>query len=192
MTVPPLHLASASPRRAALLEALGLEFSAAGEDVDERRLPGEDAAAMVVRLACRKAAAARGRHSGAAILGSDTAVVLGDEVFGKPASKQEAADMLAALSGRTHEVLTSVALEYAGDTRTALSRTEVSFRTIDPREAERYWHSGEPRDKAGAYAIQGLGGVFVRELRGSYSGVIGLPVYETALLLKRVGIEVLT
>ena len=89
-------------------------------------------------------------------------------------------------------MLTSVALAYAGDTRTALSRTEVSFRTIDPREAERYWHSGEPRDKAGAYAIQGLGGVFVRELRGSYSGVIGLPVYETALLLKRVGIEVLT
>lgn len=191
MTPPPLHLASASPRRREILAALGLAFSAAGEDVDETRLDGENAAAMVRRLASVKAAAAEAAHRDCAVLGSDTAVVLGDRVFGKPTSQEDAGEMLAALSGRTHDVLTAVALRYRGEERLALSASRVSFRRIEPTEAARYWASGEPRDKAGGYAIQGLGGVFVSELCGSYTGVIGLPVYETAELLRRVGIEVL-
>lgn len=191
MSPPPLHLASASPRRREILAALGLTFSAAGQDVDERRLGAESAATMVRRLASRKAAAAAAGHPDCAILGSDTAVVLGDRIFGKPTSQQDAAAMLAALSGNTHEVLTAVALRFRGREQLALSGSRVSFRRISAAEAARYWASGEPRDKAGGYAIQGLGGVFVSELNGSYSGVIGLPVFETAELLRQVGIEVL-
>lgn len=161
-----------------------------GMDIDETRRPGEAPGAMVTRLAAGKAAAARARHAGV-ILAADTAVVLDGEVFGKPVDQQDALTMLATLSGRSHEVMTGVALSWEGGERVVLSTTEVRFREIDPDEALAYWQSGEPRGKAGAYAIQGLAGTFVENINGSYSGVVGLPVFETAELLATVGIDLL-
>jgi len=185
-----LHLASASPRRQALLTALGLRFTAAGVDIDESRNPGESPAEMVLRLAEAKAAAA-GAGRDAVVIGADTAVVMGDEVYGKPADQREAEAILASLSGRTHQVLTGVAVRSRRGMETAMSRSDVRFREIRPDEAVAYWQSGEPADKAGAYAIQGRGGVFVASMAGSYSGIVGLPVFETALLLRNAGIDVL-
>lgn len=190
MNQPNLHLASASPRRREILTALGISFTSAGVDVDEAPQTGESPEGMVVRLAAEKAAAAAPPDAGA-ILGADTAVVLEGRIFGKPAGEAEALEMLGTLSGRVHEVYTGVALRSGRRTATALSRSTVRFRRISADEAARYWQSGEPRDKAGAYAIQGLGGIFVESLQGSYSGVVGLPVYETAVLLGRAGIEIL-
>jgi len=186
-----LHLASSSPRRHEILTAMGVSFSAAGVDVDERRLDGEPPGDMVVRLASAKARAAAVSEQ-QLILGADTAVVLGDVVFGKPRDQDDALDMLAQLSGRTHDVLTGVALLAGSRLKTALSVSEVRFREIRPDEALAYWHSGEPCDKAGAYAIQGRGGIFVEAISGSYSGVVGLPVFETSQLLRNVGLRVLT
>jgi septum formation protein len=189
MSIPSIHLASSSPRRHDLLATLGLRFTAAGVDVDERRLGHESPSGMVERLAALKAETAV-VDSGTLVLGADTAVVLGDRVFGKPADRDDACAMLAALSGRTHEVMTGVALRGPDGTAVAVSVTEVEFREIRPDEALRYWQSGEPEDKAGAYAIQGIGGVFVRWISGSYSGVVGLPVFETAELLRAAGLDV--
>lgn len=168
---------------------MGLEFTAAGVDIEERQQPGEAADIMVVRLAVEKAAAVAA-DPGTVVLGADTAVVLDGEVFGKPAGQAEALHMLARLSGRCHQVMTGVAMRAAGATQHALSVTEVTFREIGPDEALDYWQSGEPRGKAGAYAIQGLGGAFVESIAGSYTGVVGLPIYETAELLRSAGIEV--
>lgn len=191
MQIPELHLASASPRRREILQALGLRFSYAGVDVDERRQQGEAAADLVLRLAREKAAAARAAGQGGAIIAADTVVVLGNRVFGKPRSKQDALSMLAELSGRTHEVLTGVVVSHGDSEQQVLSRSRVCFREIAASEAAAYWASGEPRDKAGSYAIQGLAAVFVTDLQGSHSGVIGLPVCETATLLGNIGIHVL-
>ncbi len=145
---------------------------------------------MVLRLA-REKARAGAPAAAAVVIGADTAVVLGDEIFGKPLDEADALGMLARLSGRTHEVMTGVAVWDGEQMRACLSRTEVQFREIRPDEALAYWQSGEPADKAGAYAIQGLGGVFVESIAGSYSGVVGLPVYETTALLREAGISVL-
>ena len=189
---PKLHLASASPRRREILSALGLEFTAAGVDLDESRLGTESAEAFVLRLAEEKALAARSTVAAdAVILGADTAVVLEDRIFGKPANIDEGVGMLLGLAGRTHEVLTGIAVAGPAGTATGCSRTRVRFRDIDPEEARDYWHSGEPADKAGGYGIQGLGGIFVAGLEGSYSGVVGLPVFETATLLAAAGIRIL-
>ncbi len=191
MTDVELHLASASPRRREILTTLGVRFSYAGEDVDERPRPDEQATDLVVRLAKDKARAALGSRPGATVLGADTIVVLGERIFGKPQSEQQAQEMLAALSGRTHEVLTAVALLYSEVEQSVLSCTRVTFRRVSAAEAKAYWECGEPCDKAGGYAIQGRGGVFVEGLQGSYSGVVGLPVFETAALLGAAGIDVL-
>jgi septum formation protein len=188
MSVPKLHLASSSPRRRQILERMGLVFSAAGVDVDERQHPGESAERMVVRLAVEKACAVNPGPD-TVVLGADTAVVLDGDVFGKPADEADALRMLAALSGRHHRVMTGVAVRSAGKTASALSVTEVKFREIGPDEALDYWQSGEPRGKAGAYAIQGLAGAFVEKIAGSYTGVVGLPVMETVELLRAAGIE---
>lgn len=168
---------------------MGLEFTSAGVDIEERQQPGETADIMVVRLAVEKAAAVAA-EPGTVVLGADTAVVLDGEVFGKPAGQAEALHMLARLSGRCHQVMTGVAVRAGDATQSALSVTEVTFREIGPDEALDYWQSGEPRGKAGAYAIQGLGGAFVESIAGSYTGVVGLPIYETAELLRSAGIEV--
>jgi len=179
-----IHLASASPRRHEILTALGLSFTAAGVDIDETRYADEPVADMVVRLAVAKTAAARADlEPTVAVIGADTAVAVDDRVLGKPGSQDEAVEMLACLSGCLHRVLTGVALDYAGEVSTATSVTEVRFRTISPDEASAYWQSREPQDKAGAYAVQGIGGVFVESISGSYSGIVGLPVFETASLL---------
>ena len=179
-----IHLASSSPRRHEILMAMGIKFTAAGVDIDESRYDGESASDMVVRLAMAKANAARTMVARSVpVIGSDTAVVLDNQILGKPESKDEAVEMLASLSGREHKVLTGVALDYSGEITTITSAMGVRFREIHPNEASIYWQSGEPRDKAGAYAIQGIGGIFVEYISGSYSGIVGLPVFETAKLL---------
>ncbi len=190
-----VYLASASPRRRQLLSQIGVHFQILSVDVDESLRAGEAADRYVLRLAQAKAAAglARRRDRGAAapgapVLGADTAVVAGGVILGKPVDCADAERMLALLSARTHEVLTAVALAADDGVLSHLSRSEVSFREITPAEARDYWNTGEGRDKAGGYAIQGYGAVFVSGLRGSYSGVMGLPLYETAQLLRSAGV----
>ncbi len=186
-----IHLASASPRRKEILAAIGVAFTAAGVDIDESRYDDEPVADMVIRLAAAKAAIARtDLDLSVPVIGADTAVAIDDRVLGKPGSQQEALEMLACLSGRAHKVVTGVALDHAAKVNTATSVTEVRFREISPDEAEAYWQSGEPQDKAGAYAVQGIGGIFVESISGSYSGVVGLPVFETAALLANAGLAV--
>jgi len=189
VTAARIILASSSTRRARLLADMGVAFEAGGVDVDETPLNGEAAAAMVLRLAAEKAAAVV-RGAGQVVIGADTAVVLGGEVFGKPRDREDGLRMLAALSGREHEVLTGVAVCSDSGVGSALSVTRVRFREIGPDEAADYWQSGEPRDKAGAYAIQGGARDFVEAVEGSWSGVVGLPVIETARLLRAAGISV--
>ncbi|MEX2124311.1 MAG: nucleoside triphosphate pyrophosphatase [Woeseia sp.] len=187
-----LHLASASPRRREILAALGVRHTWGGVDIDETPLPGEAADELALRLALGKAGACREmRADEPVILGADTVVTLDGRIFGKSATEDEALFMLSQLSGRTHRVVTAVALNVSGREFTAVSHSDVQMRQIEPNEALAYWRSGEPAGKAGAYAIQGLGGVFVAAVSGSYSGVVGLPVYETAGLLKHAGIDLL-
>jgi septum formation protein len=183
-----IHLASTSPRRREILETLGIVFDVIRVETDESPLQGETPGEMVLRLAVAKADAAT---HGDFVLAADTIVVLGDRVLGKPRDADDGVEMLLALSGRSHAVMTGVALKTPTETRSVLSTTEVQFREIGRDEAIRYWQSGEPCDKAGAYGIQGLGGIFVKAIEGSYSGVMGLPVFETIELLKSAGLDVL-
>jgi septum formation protein len=187
----PLFLASASPRRRELLAQAGVAFEVIGGiSIDEQPQPGEGAEALVRRLALGKARAGMAliarRHGAAAarVLGADTEVVLDGRVFGKPVAEADCVAMLTALSGCTHEVLSAVALVDAGGERSALSRSRVTFRAIGAEEARAYWATGEPADKAGGYAIQGRAAAFVERLEGSYSGVVGLPLFETLALLR--------
>jgi len=189
-TQPTLLLASSSPRRREILNALGLRFSVQVNEIDECPLPDESPEQLVLRLAQAKASAAV-CGPGEFAIGADTTVVLDGEVLGKPVDGSDAIAMLLGLSGRSHQVLTAVALRGPHGVETALSRTRVSFREISRDEALAYWQSGEPRDKAGAYGIQGLGGLFVSGIEGSYSGVVGLPIFETAELLREAGFELL-
>jgi len=188
-TTPLLCLASASPRRRELLAQIRVSHEIEPAEVDEERLPGELPRDYVLRLAREKALKVRSRRPpGQPVLAADTAVVLEQSVFGKPRDRGDALAMLAQLGGRTHEVLTAVALAAEGRVATALSVSAVRLRVLTQTERAAYWDSGEPRDKAGAYAIQGLGAVFVESLTGSYSGVMGLPLFETAQLLEAAGI----
>ncbi len=157
--------------------------------MDETPQAGELAEALVLRLASSKARCAGARFD-QVVVAADTAVVLDSAIFGKPRGREDALAMLSRLSGRWHRVLTGIAIWSQHTLETAVSSTDVLFREIRPDEAYAYWQSGEPADKAGAYAIQGLGGIFVESLRGSYSGVVGLPVYETAQLLSRAGVDI--
>jgi septum formation protein len=186
-----VYLASESPRRRELLRQIGVSFQIVRGSVDETARPSEAPAAYVARLAAAKADSgweARPAASAAPVLAADTAVVMSGRIIGKPADREDALDMLGRLSGRTHEVLTAVALRTAQGLDSRMSRSEVTFRPIAAAEAQRYWSTGEPRDKAGAYAIQGLAAIFIADLRGSYSGVMGLPLYETAELLALAGV----
>jgi len=186
---PLLCLASASPRRRELLAQIRVVHEVVPADVDERRLPGEPPRDYVLRLAREKALRVRSRlPAWQPVLAADTAVVLGETVYGKPRDRQDASEMLAALGGRAHEVLTAVALVTSGGVTSALSASTVRLRMLTEAERAAYWDTGEPCDKAGAYAIQGLGAVFVESLSGSYSGVMGLPLFETAQLLAAAGI----
>lgn len=190
--MPALFLASASPRRRELLTQIGVPFSLLSIAIDETPRAAESPDAYVQRLAREKALAGLAHldEPAACVLGADTTVVLDGRILGKPADQAEALAMLQALSGREHQVLTAVALAREGDCVVRLVASRVQFRTITADEAERYWASGEPRDKAGGYAIQGLGAVFVSGLQGSYSGVVGLPLCETAQLLDAFAIPV--
>ncbi|KLJ01690.1 Maf family nucleotide pyrophosphatase [Luteimonas sp. FCS-9] len=187
-----LHLASQSPRRRALLTRLGLPFGLVDVDVPECREPGEPALDYVRRVAREKAGAgllAVVAVPGAVVLGADTEVVLDGEVFGKPRDDAEAASMLRRLSGRTHEVVSSVALVGADREAQATVVTEVTFAALDAATIAAYVASGEPRGKAGGYAIQGGAELFVERLAGSYSGVVGLPLQQTAALLRTFGLD---
>jgi septum formation protein len=188
---PRLCLASASPRRSALLAQIGVPHRVVAAQIDESVHTGESPQAYVERLAAGKAAAiaAEPRSShGLPVLGADTSVILGERIFGKPQSPDDAIEMLLALGGRTHEVLSAVALCDARGLHTRVSRTHVTMRPLAEREIRDYWASGEPRDKAGGYAIQGLAAVFIEHIDGSYSGVMGLPLFETAALLAEAGV----
>jgi septum formation protein len=189
---PDLLLASASPRRAEILERMGVRFQTVPQAVDEQAQPDETPEVFVFRLALDKARAGRAGLAGdgqTPVLGADTAVVVDDTLLGKPADRQDAMDMLEQLSGRTHRVLTAIAMVDDQRELTRLSMSMVTLRSLTAFEREAYWRSGEPVDKAGGYAIQGRGGVFVEQLEGSYSGVMGLPMVETHDLLSEFGID---
>ncbi|ALN58754.1 septum formation protein Maf [Lysobacter enzymogenes] len=186
-----LYLASQSPRRRELLGRLGLEFGLIDLDIPEQRQPGEPAADYVRRVAREKAGAGLLKvvaNPSAAVLGADTEVVLDDEVFGKPRDPEDARAMLRRLSGRTHQVISAVSLVTPAREAQAVSVSEVSFAALDEGQIERYVAGGEPMGKAGGYAIQGGAEVFVSRLAGSYSGVMGLPLHETARLLREFGL----
>ncbi|MBA55829.1 MAG: septum formation protein Maf [Pseudomonadales bacterium] len=198
MAVDWIYLASASPRRRELLQQIGVRFTVMSAAVDETVLPDERPLDYVCRLAQAKAEAVLSRVEIEGqllrpVLGADTTVVLGNRILGKPENEADAVAMLLSLSGQIHKVITAVALandnSKTPETQLSYSVTEVKFRTIDEAEALRYWRTGEPADKAGGYGIQGLGAVFVESLSGSYSGVVGLPLYETANLLKQADVN---
>jgi septum formation protein len=160
----------------------------AGADIDEAVLPSEPPRAYVIRLAREKALAIRRGGQQLPVLAADTTVVVDGKIFGKPRDQAHAVYMLGELAGRAHEVLTAVALADSRGVSERLSSSTVRFRAISPEECVAYWETGEPRDKAGGYAIQGLGAVFVESLSGSYSAVMGLPLFETGELLQAAGI----
>ncbi len=186
-----LYLASGSPRRRELLTQIGVPFSVLSAQIDETPLTAETPQAYVERLACSKARAGLAllpETQPACVLGADTAVVLDGRILGKPLDREDALAMLAALSGREHEVLTAVAVLDRQRCESRVVASRVRFRGIQAQEASTYWASGEPADKAGSYAIQGLAAIFVQSLHGSYSAVVGLPLCETADLLGHFGI----
>jgi len=186
MTTATVILASASPRRTQLLSQLGVPHEVMSADICEEPQSHEHPLLYTQRLAMTKAEQVFNAVSGRLpVLGADTTVTLNMAILGKPANEEEAVQMLLALSGKTHEVITSIALVHPEGREVCSVVTEVEFAELSYDACQAYWRTGEPADKAGAYGIQGLGGVFVRQLRGSYSAVVGLPLFETAALLKR-------
>jgi septum formation protein len=196
-----IYLASRSPRRRELLLQIGITHEVLtqrikaqrGPDINEDPRPGEKPRDYVMRVCREKVESGwmrviQRKLPQRGVLAADTTVCIGDEILGTPADAAEAADFLARLSGREHEVLTAIAFKLGERMESELSVTAVRFRTLGRGEIARYVASGEPMDKAGAYGIQGRAGAFVSEIRGSYSGVMGLPLHETALLLARFGI----
>lgn len=186
-----IYLASASPRRGELLRQIGVPFAVRPAEIAEERDPAEAPEAYVLRVATAKAEAVWTAVQSEArpVLAADTAVVLDGEVLGKPRDRAEALGMLARLSGRWHRVLTAVVLRDPGGVEARLSATEVRFRATTAEERAAYCATQEPFDKAGGYGIQGYAAVFVEELKGSYSSVVGLPLCETAALLARRGVD---
>jgi septum formation protein len=182
-------LASQSPRRAELLEQMGVDFRAEPARVDETVHADERAADYVERVAIAKARTVHRRFPDLPVLGSDTAVVANQTILGKPGGREDAIEMLLSLSGRPHEVLTGVALATADATQYRLNVSRVIFRDISEQEASAYWTTGEPADKAGGYAVQGLAAAFIERIEGSYSGIMGLPLFETMQLLGTIGVH---
>jgi len=183
---PQIALASASPRRRELLTQLGVNFQLISADIDETPLPNEDPAVYVQRLALAKAQAGLARQSVALpTLGADTIVVAQQHILGKPRDLADFQRMMQLLSGRSHQVMTAVALVSEQRSLTQLVCTEVHFRHLTADEILTYWHSGEPQDKAGGYGIQGLAARFIERINGSYTAVVGLPLCETDQLLQR-------
>ena len=188
MNFPEIYLASNSPRRRELLMQMAVNFSVLPVDVDETRLVDEMPLAYVQRVAIAKAQAGwECSEADKPVLGADTSVVLGDVVLGKPTDDDAAREMLRQLSDNTHAVMTAVALVTADTIVCEVCTSAVTFRALSAEDIDWYVATGEGRDKAGSYAVQGLGAIFISELRGSYSGVMGLPVFETAALLRTHG-----
>jgi len=183
---PAIYLASASPRRSELLRQIDVTHAVLPVDIDETPQPGEKPAHYALRLAEEKARALWEQLPVAQrrpVLAADTTVALGDEILGKPVDRDDAVRMLGRLSGREHEVHTAVAVLHEGGADARVSTSTVAFRPLTGAEIDWYWRTGEPADKAGAYAVQGHAAIFIRRLAGSYSGVMGLPLYETWELL---------
>ncbi len=199
MKSPQLYLASTSPRRRELLAQLGISVEVVSQDVPENRQGDESPESYVKRLALEKARSGLNGLGGKSlrpVLGADTTVVVENEVLGKPVNKSDALSMLQRLSGRSHRVLSAVAVVGRDDLgqdreEVRVSESIVLFRAIAEKESEAYWDTGEPSDKAGGYAIQGLAAFFIERIEGSYSGVMGLPLFETGELLQKFGIEIL-
>lgn len=188
-----LILASASPRRSELLDQIGVRFTILVSDIDESRLHNESPEDYVSRLAMEKSRAGFSRQdSTLPSLGADTIVVCDQQIFGKPKNQADAAAMLMALSGKAHTVMSAVTVSQGSRSSSRLTKTLVRFRTISQSECQTYWQTGEPQGKAGGYAIQGRGAVFVDHIEGSYSGVVGLPLSETAEILGEFGIPLWT
>jgi septum formation protein len=185
---PTVCLASVSPRRRELLEQIGVPHIVVGADIDETTLAGEAPRDYVLRMARQKALTVRERGERLPVLAADTTVVLDDVIYGKPRDREDGLAMLGRLSGRTHAVLTAVAVAGSRGVELRLSVSTVRFRTLSSQECVAYWETGEPHDKAGGYAVQGAAAVFIESLSGSYSGVMGLPLFETAELLRAAGV----
>ena len=185
-----IYLASSSPRRRELLEQIGVPHQILKISIDETQHPKELPADYVQRLAAEKAQAGwqyvlQHHLTQHPVLGADTTVICNNKILGKPQDKKDAIAMLSLLSGREHIVMTAVSLVFNQQINTALSQSTVTFRNLTSTEIEHYWHTGEPQDKAGAYAVQGFGAAFIKQLNGSYSGVMGLPLFETSQLLEK-------
>ena len=192
MPEPLIYLASRSPRRGELLDQIRLPHALLDVDIDETPWPDETASDFVIRMAMGKAQAGRQLLTRAdlPVLAADTDVVVDGEIMGKPRDEADAVIMLSRLSGRSHQVLSAVALSWKDSLSWRLSESRVWFRKLSGQDIHAYWQSGEPADKAGGYGIQGIGAVFIERLEGSYSGVMGLPLFETAELLAANGIAV--
>lgn len=189
--MPQIILASASPRRRELLNQINVRHLVQTVDIDETPFQNESPENYVQRLALEKASACRQKFNpNLPILAADTSVVLGNQIMGKPQNETDAFTMLSQLSGKTHYVFTAIAL-LGNNQNIVISTTEVTFKTLTDNEICAYWQSGEPLDKAGSYAIQGKGSLFIERINGSFSGVMGLPLFETAQLLAAEGITLL-
>lgn len=186
-----LILASASPRRRQLLEQVGLHFAVQVSDVPEDVKPGLSPAGLAISLAVEKAHAVAVTAAGAVVIGADTIVVFNGEIFGKPASLDQAKQMLTALNGRQHQVITGVAVATGGQLFSDCAITSVYFRELTESEIDNYLQAAEWVDKAGAYGIQGLGALLVEKIEGCYSNVVGLPLVTLSRLLKKAGVQVL-
>lgn len=182
---PKIILASASPRRAELLDQLGVNYTIQAVNIDESSHENESAEDLVQRLAIEKSQAISTHEAkNKPVLGADTLGVLNGELLVKPRDFDHAQHMLSSMSGNWHEILSAVALSYKGKTILRLNKNRVLFRQLSLAEIEDYWHTGEPQDKAGAYAVQGLAAAFIERIEGSYSGIMGLPLFETAEMLE--------
>ncbi len=185
-----LILASQSPRRKELLTQLGYEFICCPADIDESVISGESPNEYVTRLAKEKALHTAKQYAlSDIVLGSDTCVVINNNILGKPEHLTDCIAMLSMLSGQTHQVMTAIAVAFQGIVQAELIITEVTFKVLTKTEMMNYWSTGEPQDKAGSYGIQGIGGQFITKIKGSYSAVVGLPLYETATLLANTGLS---
>ena len=180
-------LASASPRRAELLDQVGISYEIQSVDINEDPMLNESAVVLVQRLAIEKSQAIK--NADKPVIGSDTLGLMGDQLLVKPTDVEHSIKMLSAMSGNWHEILTAVAITYKDNTTVLLNRNRVLFRKISQDEMIRYWETGEPQDKAGSYAVQGIAAMFIERIEGSYSGIMGLPLFETMQLLNDLGIS---
>jgi nucleoside triphosphate pyrophosphatase len=188
---PCITLASASPRRRELLDQIQVSYNVLPVNIDESHHAGESAEQFVTRLALEKARAGYKLSPQLPSLGSDTIVIFKQQILGKPENRQQGLEMLSLLAGKVHQVMTAVAVCYGDTVHCRVSQSEVEFTQLNWQQIEAYWETGEATDKAGGYGIQGIAGQFIKKITGSYSGIMGLPLFETTELLKLAGIKVL-